>query len=730
MLSNKKWLAALLVLAIAVFALGACATATPTTTDAGTPEAAASEAAPVAETPAAAEGGPVVADALVACNPLPPVPAALKNSQQTVAAAQTPVRARPVVANGSKALAPATQGKIYKIGIFSDITSTNFWRANGPDNTVWNNYVLAPTRLFMYALADITFQTVPVASADAEVPVVVADGDEFLGTVHLRQDIKWSDGTPFTAKDVAFTINTVLKYQLVSGNWSQWVRADYIRAAETAEGDDYTLLVHFYKQPGMLVWEQGLLTGMPIMSEAFWGPLVGDDGSGAALKGLTLPGPDASDDEKAAYAAASTTATEALFNLDSAGEPMAGVLFFEKWEPGASASSTANHDIFNNGATITEYVNGAYHESKANVYDFTLYGEATGDKSLEYVAGPYIDTAVYFIYPDQNTAVLALKAGDIDYMLNSVGLQRALLSEVQDDPNLTVVQNPYIGFRYMSFNTKRQPMNDCAFRQIVSTLIDREFVMNTILQKVGAPIYTFIPEANKVWYYDSPDVAKPGKGMSREQRINYAIQIAEAAGYKWEGDVKPTWDADNRQVIPGGRMIMPNGDPMPDITLMAPSAGYDPMRATFAVWVETWAKEFGIPLTADLIGFNVIIDKAINQLDYDIFMLGNTGAIFPSFMRDFWHTDQIGPGGNNSAQYSNPEFDKLSDGMNSCLTLEDCKEVANKLQVLVSNEMPWIPLFSLPIIEVYSNKLTFPYDEALSGIQVLQGLPGSVKVSE
>jgi len=43
-------------------------------------------------------------------------------------------------------------------------------------------------------------------------------------TIPIKDTIKWSDGTPFTAKDVAWTAATVLKLGLISGNWSQCVR--------------------------------------------------------------------------------------------------------------------------------------------------------------------------------------------------------------------------------------------------------------------------------------------------------------------------------------------------------------------------------------------------------------------------------------------------------------------------------------------------------------------------
>jgi len=720
MLSNKKWLVVIALLALFALVLGACG---PATTEAPT-EAAGTEAA---ATEPATEAAPatdfLAADGMVACKELPALPAAAVQSDE-VAAAPSVARARPVKINGNRLASPPAQGTIYKVGIFEDLTSANWWRANGPDNTVWNSYVLLPGRLALYSLSDVTFQFIPQLATAIPEPLV-EEGGMWTSTIPMRDDITWSDGTPVTAADVAFTANTAVKFQLFAGAWSGWVRGEYLNHVEAV--DATTVKFFYHKKPGLSVHEFGTLQ-MPILQEAFWAPKVADDAAGAALAGMTVPAPDAAEADKTAYTEAATAATEALYNIDPTGEPLAGAFLFDKWETGAFASSSGNADFYANDAQVTEYANGAYKETKAGIYDFTLYGEATGDTTLDYTVGPHVSTAVYTIYADQNTAVLALKAGEIDFLLNPLGLQAGLLSQVQDDPNLRVIKNSQNGFRYMSFNVRRQPMNDCAFRQIMSVLIDKEFVTNTILQRVAFPLYTFVPEANKAWYYDSEEVLKLGKGMTREARVNYAVAIAEGAGYTWEGDVKPTWDADNRQVVAGGRLIMPDGTSMPDIELMAPSPGYDPLRSTFAIWVETWANEFGIPIKANLTGFNVIVDKVYSQQDFDIYILGYSLSLFPNYLRDFWHTDQSALDGNNAGGYSDPEFDALSDELNTCDTFDSCHDVANKIQVKVSQELPWIVLFDTGVLEVYSANVDYPYTTAMSGLQYVSGLPAGVTV--
>jgi len=252
-------------------------------------------------------------------------------------------------------------------------------------------------------------------------------------------------------------------------------------------------------------------------------------------------------------------------------------------------------------------------------------------------------------------------------------------------------------------------------------LIDKEFVTKTILQGVAFPLYTFVPEGNKAWYFD--ETPQIGKGLTREQRTALATAIFKQAGYTWEGGSEPTWNADNIRVEGGGRLIMPDGVPVPPLTMLAPSPGYDPLRSTFAIWIETWANEFGIPITAELAGFNVLIPKIFTEQDFDLYILGWSLSLFPSFLRDFFHTEQAVPDGNNAGGYSNPDFDSKSSELLVCETEEACKALSDEIQILLATELPYVVLFDTGIIEAFSNAVEYPFTVQLSGFQYTHQQP-------
>ncbi len=672
---------------------------------AGTPEVVekvitATPAAEVEAPPAEAEGPILAEEGLIPCNPIPemafssggPQMVSLRSSSQAADVAQAQP-ARPVLAPNQQA------GDVFKVGVFEDVTTTNYWAGNGPDNTVWNAYMYS-YRLLMYDLSEKYFTLVPYAAAVATPDPLVEEGEFWVTEIPIREDITWSDGEPFTAEDVAFTANTVLELGLISGNWQQWYDANFLDHLEAV--DDNTVKYFYHTKPGLGRHEYGALQG-PILAEHYWAPFVEE-----AMAPINELAADASEED---VLAAQAAAHDILFAVVPDGEPLAGAYLLERWEPGAFIENSTNPDYFQSGLVIEQWPNGAYSDSEG-----LEVGTPEGEVETTIEVGPNVGSTIFTVYGSQDAAILALKEGEVDFVLNPLGLQRGLADQIRTDPNLTVIENSVNGFRYLSFNNRRRPMNDCAFRQAVAVLIDKEFVTQTILQGQAFPFYSFVAEGNTAWY--NPDIVKLGEGLTREERTNLAVAILEQAGYTWEGDVKPTWDEENRQVTQAGRLLMPDGTPVPPLNMPAPSPGYDPLRSTFAIWIETWLNEFGIPLTAQLAGFNVIVPIIFTEQDFDMYILGWSLDIFPTSLLDFFSEEQAAQDGNNAGGYINPEFEASASALLTCETLEACQEEAFKAQAILSEELPYVVLFDTGIIEAYrSASVEFPYTETLSGLQ-------------
>ena len=309
----------------------------------------------------------------------------------------------------------STEGFTYRLGIFQDTTTDNYWAYFDPAGTVWNQYVLSPTKPALYAINSPGLELDADIAASAEVPTGAAEGDGWAIEVPMRADATWSDGTPITAGDIVFTYETVRDFAL-GGSWLEAYplaseeNPDAVGLTAVEAVDDNTVKFVFNSQPGLAVWPHQVGVVAPIMPAHVWADAVEEA--------------RASEDPAASlYGAVGT-------GVDVSGGPM---VFAERQE-GAFARNTANEGYYDNGREITS-------------------GEAT------YTVGPYATEAIFSLYGGQDAAVLALAAGEVDYLLNPLGMQRGLLAQVEGNTDLTAVVNPTNGFRYLAFNLREEPMS-------------------------------------------------------------------------------------------------------------------------------------------------------------------------------------------------------------------------------------------------------------------------------
>jgi ABC-type transport system substrate-binding protein len=595
--------------------------------------------------------------------------------------------------------------KVYKIGIFEDLTTINYWSylGSGADGTIWNAYVLGGGQLSLFGYSDQRFDWIPSLATGFPSPLQeeTIGGQIFWTTeVDLKQGVKWSDGNEVTAEDFVFTAQTVRDLEL-AGNWASIVNPEFFDHAEAL--GPYKLKIFFTKEPGLAVW-QFSLAFMPMLSKAYWEPVVSE----ARQQG------EIADQQKF------------LFAHVPENEPSAGGFIFDKWEKGAFAEKSKNPEYFFSGSTVTEYSNGAYVETKDDVYNFSAYGDPSGEKTLEYTVGPDAESTLYNIYTNQEAAILALKTGEIDYILNPIGLQTGLQDQVRGEEGIELIENPANAFRYLAFNFHKAPGNNQAFRHTVATLIDKEFLTSTVLQGVAIPMYTTVPEGNEFWY--NPEVPLIGKGLSRAERVEQAVRLLKDAGFTWEVEPKVSEDGSFMEVV-GEGLRMPDGELLDDLIILAPSPGYDPLRSTFAIWIERWLNDVGIPATARLTGFNNIVETINDPEAFDMFILGWSLTLYPDYLEAFFHSRHTNEGGLNRGGYSNPEFDQLADDLLEETDLEEARNKVFKMQEFLADDLPYVVLFTTPIVETYrSDRLEFPYTEVLDGIQDQNGLTTAVLI--
>ncbi|MDP9224533.1 MAG: ABC transporter substrate-binding protein [Actinomycetota bacterium] len=161
----------------------------------------------------------------------------------------------------------AKQGGELRFGTASTIDSLNPFKAFQQDAYTLFGY----TYPFL-----ITYDTTSVTFKPAFATSWKQSPDSLTWTFHTTPGAKWSDGKPLTAKDAAWTINTIVKYQ----NKGTSCCAGYVANVKNAKAtDNNTLEVHYSKPSGEVLPN---LQQLPILPEHVWAKFA--TGNGYQLK--------------------------------------------------------------------------------------------------------------------------------------------------------------------------------------------------------------------------------------------------------------------------------------------------------------------------------------------------------------------------------------------------------------------------------------------------------------
>jgi len=153
------------------------------------------------------------------------------------------------VAAGAASPSPGAAATVYRIGLLEDYDGINPFSAwSGPS---WECFRLSYNFLTWY---DREYKPVPDLARSWETS---ADGRTW--TFHIIEGMKWQDGVPLTARDIAFTYNLILETQ-------DAVYAQYLTGVTSvAAPDDKTLVIATRKpNAGMLA------LSIPILPEHIW----------------------------------------------------------------------------------------------------------------------------------------------------------------------------------------------------------------------------------------------------------------------------------------------------------------------------------------------------------------------------------------------------------------------------------------------------------------------------
>ena len=348
---------------------------------------------------------------------------------------------------------------VFKMGIYSDPQGFNIWDAVDVQQDYWTFATLSPQATSLFGTNYPSYTLVTNMAAEL-VETSVDNGDgTFSYTVPITKGFKWSDGEAIDANDMVFTYETVRDLGMLGGWTNSYPLATEREDGTVAQGltnieaiDDYTVKVTFNFDPGLSVWQYGVASAS-FVAEHYWSQYATD--------------------------------RETLLAAPVDGVPVAGAFEYGTLETGAFYTWEYDADTMYFGGDNTVYANGGVQYSNDNgvapkvSYEF---GDTSGD-SISWTDGPYVGTVEFSLYGDQDAAYLAFQSGEVDFVINPLGLKRNALEALISQGDVEVITNQSNGFRYMAFNTRegKFPTDNKAFRQAVSCVVDKDFVIYSVL---------------------------------------------------------------------------------------------------------------------------------------------------------------------------------------------------------------------------------------------------------
>jgi len=562
-----------------------------------------------------------------------------------------------------------------RFGLVGEPTDENVWALFDEQGASYANYALRSEywpRLYTLSIPDREFTAM---AAQGMPSPITREGDRSVGTVSLRKDLSWTDGTPFTADDVAFTVNSALSFEL-GFDWKAYYNTDVLNRAIAVDGS--TVKFYFTRQPDVGHWQYGPLQG-PIVQKAYWEPkviaaaaLLPDDALPALIseteaqraglqqevdelnaRFLALQQSGKQDRElemelkrkqgdldeannKLAelndeYAAQSSAARAALYALDDKDEPTLGT-----WMPAG-----VEDGVWTNAANP----------------DFP-FGRTNFDR------------ATYRAYPDEPAAITALKENVVDVILTPGGISSGGATNTTiEDPGLHLVENGTARAHFLVINPSNPALKDSAFRKVLSCSITRVLEVGA---STGRPLLSVVPPGSAGWQdLDAPHQCK--------------------------GSTPPETGT------------------LPELMLLAPTAEIDPQAAEVAVEVQQAAQALGIGVTVAYAGLEDIRYAIFSSGQYDMALMGWRLAAYPGYLCEWF-----GEGAH---------FDYGSEALRSeCVALEGesdleaARQHFYEIQSILAEDLPFIPLYTEFTYDTYRN-VSYPFEEVLDGLSGLYGAP-------
>jgi peptide/nickel transport system substrate-binding protein len=264
---------------------------------------------------------------------------------------------------------------------------------------------------------------------------------------------------------------------------------------------------------------------------------------------------------------------------------------------------------------------------------------------------PYLDGMRIIVNADENARAAALRSGTADFLQRAPQPFLGIFAK----EGFKVVSDSVGNFRYITFNTEREPLDDWRVRQAIAWALDRDEIQYASVEGLGVPLdggpippghWAALPEPCFTQDYDK------------------ARQLLEEAGY-------------------------PEGFTLP--FMIGPWQEY---QRAIEVISEQLAP-LGIQVEINLVETAVFLENRSSG-NFTAYILGFSGQVDPDQFMDRFRSN----GKDNYTNWGNEDFDALADAGVATIDREERKEIYWEAQRLLCEQSPMVFLHVPPFFDV------------------------------
>ena len=228
----------------------------------------------------------------------------------------------------------------------------------------------------------------------------------------------------------------------------------------------------------------------------------------------------------------------------------------------------------------------------------------------------------------------------------------------------------YLGTYYVCFNTEDEVFSDPNIRKAFSLVIDRNYIVENVSQAGEVPADGYVPNGvNDAAGAGSDDFRTVGGSYYSISDEDYEANCEEA-----------------RQLLADAGY--PNGEGFPTVEYLYNTA--DNHKKIGEALQNMWQTELGVTVNLNNQDWNVFLQ---NRKDGN-FQIARNGWIAdyndPCSFLDMWYTD----GGNNDAQYSNPDYDAAIDAAKATSDPEERMKAFHEAEdILIGQDSVLAPIY-------------------------------------